>query len=108
QADVVRRQVRDALARGGRAVVGGLESIREPYIEPIVLAEVPEESLAVTGEAIGPVLVVNRVASMEEAAERVNATGNAVAVSVFTRDVHSIEAFAERLRVGVVTINSAT
>ncbi|WP_280192919.1 aldehyde dehydrogenase family protein [Nocardia farcinica] len=42
------------------------------------------------------------------AAEGVNATGNAVAVSVFTRDVHSIEAFAERLRVGVVTINSAT
>ncbi|MEV0293125.1 aldehyde dehydrogenase family protein [Nocardia sp. NPDC050710] len=108
QVDVVRKQVRDALARGGRAVVGGLDSIREPYIEPIVLAEVPEESVAITGEAIGPVLIVNRVATMDEAAQRINATGNGVAVSVFTRDVQSVEAFAERLRVGVVTINSST
>src|SRR5690606_22047717 len=73
QTDVVRRQVRDALARGGRAVVGGLDSIREPYVEPIVLAEVPEESLVVSGEAIGPVLVVNKVADMDEAVRRVNA-----------------------------------
>ncbi|MFI9506225.1 aldehyde dehydrogenase family protein [Nocardia sp. NPDC052566] len=108
QVDVVRKQVRDALARGGKAVVGGLDSIREPYIEPIVLSEVPEESLAVTGEAIGPVLIVNRVANMDEAVLRINATGNGVAVSVFTRDVHSVEAFAEQLRVGVVTINSST
>ncbi|WP_436838437.1 aldehyde dehydrogenase family protein [Nocardia xishanensis] len=108
QVDVVRKQVRDALARGGRAVVGGLDSIREPYVEPIVLAEVPEESIAITGEAIGPVLIVNRVANIEEAAKRINATGNSVAVSVFTRDVHSVESFAETLRAGVVTINSTT
>ncbi|WP_171047996.1 aldehyde dehydrogenase family protein [Nocardia cyriacigeorgica] len=108
QTDVVRRQVRDALARGGRAVVGGLDSIREPYVEPIVLAEVPEESLVVSGEAIGPVLVVNKVADMDEAVRRVNAVGSGLSVSVFTRDVASVEAFAERLRAGVVTVNSAT
>ncbi|MGW4367656.1 aldehyde dehydrogenase family protein [Nocardia takedensis] len=108
QIEVVRRQVRDALARGGRAVVGDLESLREPYIQPIVLAEVPEQSIAVTGEAIGPVLIVNRVANLEEAAERINATGNAIAVSVFTRDVADVDSFAEKLRVGVVTINSST
>ncbi|MEU7765414.1 aldehyde dehydrogenase family protein [Nocardia sp. NPDC049190] len=108
QIDLVRRQVRDAVASGGRTVVGGLDSIREPYIAPIVLAEVPEASIAVTGEGIGPVLIVNKVASMDDAAERINAVGSDVAVSVFTRDVHDIEAFAEQLRVGVVTINSAT
>ncbi|RBO88989.1 aldehyde dehydrogenase family protein [Nocardia puris] len=108
QIEVVRKQVRDALGRGGRAVVGGLESIRDPYIEPIVLADVPEESLAVTGEAFGPVLVVNRVADMDDAAKRINTAGNGVAVSVFTRDVHGVELFAEQLRVGVVTINSST
>ncbi|WP_227998438.1 aldehyde dehydrogenase family protein [Nocardia australiensis] len=108
QVDVVRKQVRDALARGGRAVVGGLDSIREPYIEPIVLTEVPEESVVITGEGIGPVLIVNTVADMDEAAQRINAVGNGVAVSVFTRDVHSVETLAEQLRVGVVTINSST
>ncbi|MFD0366025.1 aldehyde dehydrogenase family protein [Nocardia sp. GCM10030253] len=108
QVDVVRKQVRDALARGGRAVVGGMESIREPYIEPIVLADVPEESVAITGEGIGPVLIVNKVANVDEAVQRINAVGNGVAVSVFTRDVQGVEAFAEQLRVGVVTINSST
>lgn len=108
QAEVVRRQVRDALARGGRAVVGGLDSIRDPYIEPIVLAEVPEDSLAVTGEGIGPVLIVNRVADLDDAVSRVNGAGRGIAVSVFTRDMAEVESFAERLRVGVVTVNSAT
>ncbi|GAA5043757.1 aldehyde dehydrogenase family protein [Nocardia callitridis] len=107
QIAVVGKQIRDALARGGRTVVGGMDSIRDPYIEPIVLAEVPEDSLAITGEGIGPVLVVNKVTSMDEAAERINAVGADVAVAVFTRDVQEIETFAERLRVGVVTINSS-
>lgn len=105
QTDVVRRHVRDALSRGGQAVVGGLDSIREPYIEPIVLTEVPEISLALTGDAVGPVLVVNKVASMDDAIDRLK--GRALPVAVFTRDVRSVTEFAERLNTGVVTVNSA-
>ncbi len=107
QVEVVRRQIKDAIARGGRAVVGGLESIREPYIEPIVLADVPEDSLAITGEAVGPVLIVNPVATMEEAVERINAAEHGMAVAVFTGDVHEVPELAERIRTGVVTINSS-
>ncbi|WP_216901235.1 aldehyde dehydrogenase family protein [Nocardia alni] len=107
QVEVVRRQVKDAIARGGRAVVGGMESIREPYIEPIVLAEVPEDSLAITGEAVGPVLIVNPVATMDEAVDRINAAEHGMAVAVFTRDVHEVPELAERIRTGVVTINSS-
>ncbi|WP_024800488.1 aldehyde dehydrogenase family protein [Nocardia sp. BMG51109] len=107
QVEVVRRQVKDAIARGGRAVVGGLESIREPYVEPIVLADVPEDSSAVTGEAVGPVLIVNRVADMDEAVDRINAADHGLAVAVFTRDVRAVPDLAERIRTGVVTINSS-
>jgi aldehyde dehydrogenase (NAD+) len=107
QVEVVRRQVKDAIARGGRAMLGGLESIREPYIEPIVLTDVPEQSLAVSGEAVGPVLVVNRVATMDEAVARINAAEHGVAVAVFTRDVRTGGQLAERIRTGVVTINSS-
>jgi len=107
QIEVVRRQVKDAIARGGRAAVGGLESIREPYIEPIVLAGVPEDSLAITGEAAGPVLIVNSVTGMDEAVERINAAQHGLAVAVFTRDVRMVPEFAERIRTGVVTINSS-
>lgn len=106
QIDVVRRQVRDALTRGGHAVVGSLESIREPYIEPIVLTDVPEVSVAITGDAVGPVLIVNRVADMDEAVERVNAPERALPVAVFTRDVRSVPEFAARLRAELVTVNA--
>lgn len=108
QTEVVRKQVRDALARGGRAVVGGLDSIREPYVEPIVLADVPEESVAITEEGIGPVLIVNRVRDLDDAVDRINDAGRGIAVSVFTRDIAEVESYAERLRVGVVTVNTAT
>ena len=107
QVEVVRRQVSDALARGGRAVLGGLDSIREPYVEPIVLTDVPEDSSAVTGEAVGPVLIVNRVATMDEAVDRINAADHGLAVAVFTRDVRSVPELADRIRTGVVTINSS-
>lgn len=107
QIEVVRRQVRDAVTRGARLVVGGLDSIREPYIEPIVLTEVPEVSSAVTGDPVGPVLVVNRVATMDEAAERVNAAENPRTVAVFTRDVRSVPEFAAQLRSELITVNSA-
>ncbi|GAB2561492.1 aldehyde dehydrogenase family protein [Nocardia heshunensis] len=106
QIEVVRRQVRDAITRGGRPVVGGLESIREPYIEPIVLTEVPEVSIAITGAAVGPMLIVQRVASMDEAAERVNAAERPSTVAVFTRDVRSVPEFAGRLRSELITVNS--
>ncbi|WP_459549254.1 aldehyde dehydrogenase family protein [Nocardia sp. X0981] len=108
QTEVVRKQVRDALARGGRAVVGGLDSIREPYVEPIVLADVPEESIAITEEGIGPVLIVNKVRDLDDAVARINDAGRGIAVSVFTRDIAEVEVYAERLRVGVATVNTAT
>lgn len=108
QTEVVRKQVRDALARGGRAVVGGLDSIREPYVEPIVLADVPEESIAITEEGIGPVLIVNKVRDLDDAVTRINDSGRGIAVSVYTRDIAEVEIYAERLRVGVVTVNTAT
>ncbi|GGL39192.1 aldehyde dehydrogenase family protein [Nocardia jinanensis] len=108
QTEVVRKQVRDALARGGRAVVGGLDSIREPYVEPIVLVDVPEESTAITEEGIGPVLIVNKVRDLDDAVTRINDAGRGIAVSVFTRDIAEVEIYAERLRAGVVTVNTAT
>lgn len=106
QVEVVRNHVRDALDKGGTAVVGGLDSIREPYIQPIVLVDVPEDSIAVTEETFGPVLVINRVRDLSEAIARANATSYALGASVFTRDTRTGQWVAERLRAGVVTINS--
>ena len=48
QIEIIEGHIADALARGGRPVVGGLASIRRPYVGPVILADVPEESRAVS------------------------------------------------------------
>lgn len=106
QIDVIKGHVRDAVARGARAVLGGTESFAPPYVAPIVLADVPEDSTAVTEETFGPVLVVNRVASVDEAVDRTNASAYGLGASVYTRDRSQGRAIAGRLRVGMVSVNA--
>jgi acyl-CoA reductase-like NAD-dependent aldehyde dehydrogenase len=103
QVDVVRRHVEDALARGGRAVVGGAESVHPPFVEPVVIVDVPEDSRAVTEETFGPLLVVNRVPDVDEAVRRANATAYGLGASVFSRARG--EEIAGRLRCGMVAVN---
>jgi acyl-CoA reductase-like NAD-dependent aldehyde dehydrogenase len=104
QVDVVRRHIADAVARGGKLVVGDADSVRPPYVEPVVLVDVPEDSIAVTDETFGPTLVVNRVRDADEAVQRTNASRYALGAAVFTR-TRGPE-LAARLRAGMVSINS--
>ena len=104
QLDVIRRHVDDALTRGGTASVGGRESIKDPYVEPVVLSGVPEDSAAVQEETFGPVLIVNKVADIDEAIERANATPFGLAAAVFSRTRG--EEVVAQLRCGMASINS--
>lgn len=104
QLDVVRRHIDAALADGGRAVLGGPESVKAPYVDPVVLVEVPEHSAAMQEETFGPVVVVNKVSSIDEAVTRANATPYGLAASVFSRTAG--ERIAAALRTGMVSINS--
>ncbi|MDP9093276.1 MAG: aldehyde dehydrogenase family protein [Actinomycetota bacterium] len=104
QIETVRAHVTDALDRGALALVGGLDSIKPPYIHPIVLVDVPESSSAVQEETFGPVLVINTVADVDEAVERANATRFGLGSSVFAKA--SGRSIADRIRAGGTTINS--
>jgi acyl-CoA reductase-like NAD-dependent aldehyde dehydrogenase len=104
QVEVIRDHLADALARGGTALVGGAESVRPPYVEPIVLADVPETSRAVTEETFGPTLTVHRVANLDEAVARVNAGRYGLGAAVFSQRRGA--EIASRLRCGMVSVNS--
>lgn len=106
QIDIVRGHVKDALARGGKAVIGGEDSIGERMIQPVVLVDVPEDSTAITEETFGPTVVINQVADLEEAVEKANATSYGLGGSIFTKDRKRGLALAEKLDVGMVSINS--
>jgi aldehyde dehydrogenase (NAD+) len=104
QIQVIRDHVADALARGGIAVVGGAESVRPPFVEPVVLTGVPETSTAVTEETFGPTVTVHRVANLDEAVQLVNAGRYGLGAAVFAK--RRGPEIASRLRCGMVAINS--
>jgi succinate-semialdehyde dehydrogenase / glutarate-semialdehyde dehydrogenase len=104
QLDVIRRHIEDAVARGGRAALGGPDAVRPPYAHPTVLVEVPEEAAAVREETFGPTLTVNRVRTVDEALARANALPYGLGGSVFGQ--RRAIAIARRLRSGMTSVNS--
>ncbi|MGW1677779.1 aldehyde dehydrogenase family protein [Saccharopolyspora sp. NPDC002376] len=104
QVDIIRRHIDDALERGGRALVGGEHSVRPPFVEPVVLTDVPDDALAANEETFGPTIVVQRVRDVDEAVTRTNSTRYGLGASVFSR-ARGAE-LARRLRSGMVSVNS--
>ena len=105
QIDVVREHITDALASGGTALVGGPESVRPPFIDPVVIVDADENSLAVREETFGPTVTVTTVDSVDEAINLANANRYGLASSVFSRS--NGEKIARRLKVGATTVNAA-
>jgi acyl-CoA reductase-like NAD-dependent aldehyde dehydrogenase len=106
QVGVVERHLKDALARGGRAVFGGLDSVRAPYISPVVLADVPEDSAAVREETFGPVVTVTSVPSLEDGVRLANASSYGLGSAVFSRSREAGVRAARALRSGMTSVNS--
>lgn len=106
QIDVVERHIADAIACGGRAIVGGLGSIRKPYVGPVILADVPETSAAVTEETFGPIMTVTPIADLAEGVRHANAVRYGLGSAVFTKNRKAAMRAARALRAGMTSINS--
>jgi aldehyde dehydrogenase (NAD+) len=104
QLEVIAGHIDDALDRGGRALVGGPDSVRPPYVDPVVLADVPADSAAVTDETFGPTLVLTEVVDLDEAVALANRGRYGLGASVFSRRHGST--VARRLDAGMVSINA--
>ena len=105
QVDVIARHIDAATASGGTAVVGGRDSVAEPYVSPVVLVDVPDDSEAMRQETFGPTLAISRVPDLEEAVRRANDTDYGLGSSVFTRSKSVGMALARRLRGGMTAVN---
>ncbi|MFY1672981.1 aldehyde dehydrogenase family protein [Plantactinospora sp. WMMB334] len=104
QIATIRRHIEDAIARGGRAVLGGPDAVRPPYVHPTILVDVPEDAEAVREETFGPTLTISRVSDAEEALTRANAAQYALGGAVFGR--RRATRIAARMRSGMTAINS--
>ena len=104
QLEVIESHIADALSRGGVAILGGIESVKNPFVEPVILLNVPEDSIAMQAETFGPILIINRVKDMHEAVRLSNDSRYGLGASVWSKR-HGKE-IASKLHCGMVAINS--
>ncbi len=95
---------REAEARGARVLTGG-RRLSERLFPPTVLTDVPRDARICADEAFAPVVVVERVGSLDEAIEAVNDSAFGLQAGVFTQRLDAALAAFDRLEVGGVLIN---
>ena len=78
------------------------------WYSPTVLVRVTRGMRAYTEELFGPVAVVYRVGSVDEAIDLANDSPFGLASSVFTSDPLKADRVAEELETGMVWINSTS
>ena len=104
QIKVIRSHIKAAIADGGTCVYGGLQSVKAPFVQPVVLVDVPEYSTAMREETFGPIIIINRVPSMSKAIELSNASSYGLGANVWSK--RKGKKIASQLNCGMVAINS--
>nr|AAN37492.1 6-oxohexanoate dehydrogenase [Rhodococcus sp. Phi2] len=101
--------VQDAVSRGAQVLTGGdPRDEKGAYYPPTVLVGVTPDMRAYYEELFGPVAVVHRVGSLDEAIEAANDSPFGLSSSVFTSDPQKADRVAEELETGMVWINSTS
>lgn len=108
-AELVIEQVDEAIEKGAGVVTGGRRIDRPgAFVEPTILVDVTPEMRAYHEELFGPVAVVYRVESDEEAIALANGSQYGLGAAVFGSDVERAQAVADRLEAGMVFVNHPT
>lgn len=105
--NVLQEQVNDAVARGGRLLLGGkrLAGSEGNFFEPTLLADVPNDALVMQEESFGPLLPVLSVADDDEAIRMMNDTRYGLTASVWTRDAERADRFGREVEAGTIFQN---
>jgi aldehyde dehydrogenase (NAD+) len=98
----VAQWVDEAVAAGGRVLVGGART--GTAYPPTLLVDVPRDAKVVCEEVFGPVLVVSTVDGVDEGFAAVNDSRYGLQVGVFTRDLQVAFRAHRDLEVGGVVI----
>lgn len=108
--DKVEEQVKDAISKGAKVIVGGerpvLEGFEEGFFyQPTVLSEVDDSMNIAREETFGPVAPIYSFATEEEVIERANDSDFGLAAYCFTTNLSRAFKMSEKLEYGMVGIN---
>lgn len=105
--DAMKRLVADAVQHGARVLAGGKPADDSGFFwEPTVLADIPETAALMNEEPFGPLALMNRVQSVDEAISRANRLPYGLAAYAFTQDSAVRTQLARQLQTGMLGINS--
>jgi succinate-semialdehyde dehydrogenase/glutarate-semialdehyde dehydrogenase len=98
--------IQDAVERGGKLLTGGSRiGNRGNFFAPTVLAEVPTEARIMNEEPFGPVAVINRFSTQDEAIAEANRLPYGLAAYAFTRSAATMQALGDQIETGMLSIN---
>ena len=104
--DKIAELVDDALAKGGKLLLGGTRLNRPGFFyPPTVIADVPDNARLLKEEIFGPVAALQAFDSDEEAIAKANNTEYGLAANLYTGDLKRGLAISERLEAGMVGLN---
>jgi succinate-semialdehyde dehydrogenase/glutarate-semialdehyde dehydrogenase len=101
----VERHIADALAKGGKLLVGG-KRLQGQFITPTLIGDANANMQCATEETFGPFAPVFRFKTEQEAIDAANNTEFGLASYFYSRDVGRIFRVAEALEYGMVGINA--
>ncbi len=95
-----------AVAGGARLLAGG--DCNGAMLQATLLEDVARDSAVYREEAFGPVVILSRFATWDEAVEEVNDSKFGLQAGVFTRDLHQVLDAWDRMEVGGIVVNDVS
>lgn len=96
----------DAVSKGAEVKTGGRRiGNKGNFFEPTVVAHAPTSARIMNEEPFGPVAIVNRFSTLDDAVAEANRLPYGLASYAFTRSSANIEALGQRIEAGMTTIN---
>ncbi len=90
---------------GGEQLKGGIYD-KGCFFAPTVIVDLPENNICVQEEIFGPIVVISKVQSDEEALAKANAVKYGLCATLYTESMPRATRFIRGLHSGIVTLNT--
>ncbi|CUF84277.1 aldehyde dehydrogenase, putative [Bodo saltans] len=100
----IQKLVDESVASGAKVLVGG-KATTDQFFPPTIMVNVTSKTPIAVEEVFGPILVVMKFSSDEEAIHLVNDCPYGLGSSVFSANTARAKSIADRLKTGMVNVN---